>query len=100
MATSGWRAAAGGATVVLSAAIGAVTNMVTGRWSTTLFVVLVALVVLGVVLQVAVTLTDTADAPGGPVLRARASGRSRILQAGRDIDLHGDSGRSGDQPPS
>jgi hypothetical protein len=42
---------------------------------------------------------ESSGAPG-PVLRARASGRSRILQTGRDITLHSESGRSGDQPRS
>jgi hypothetical protein len=85
--------------VVLSAAIGAVTNIVTGRWSVALFVLLVVLVVVGVALQVVVTMMESSGAPG-PVLRARASGGSRILQAGRDITLHGEPGRSGDQPRS
>lgn len=100
MATSRWRAAAAGMTVVLGAAIGVVTNIVTGRWSVALVVLLVVLVVFGVVLQVAVTLMEGSGAPAGPVLRARASGRSRIVQAGRDITLHGDSGPSGDQTRS
>ena len=100
MATSRWRAAAAGTTVVLGAAVGAVTNIVTGRWSVVLFVLLMTLVVFGVVLQVFVTMLEGSDAPGGPVLRVRASGRSRVVQAGRDITLRGEPGPSGDQTRS
>jgi hypothetical protein len=99
MSASRWRVAAAAATVVISAGIGAVTNLVTGEWSVALFVLLVALVLIGAGLQVAVTRSDAGGGTGGdgtgggPVQRARASRGSTVVQAGRDVIGNDDQSR-------
>jgi hypothetical protein len=51
-----WRGVAAGFSVVVAAATGVVTNLVTDRWSLALVVSLGLLVVLGAALQVGLTL--------------------------------------------
>jgi peptidoglycan/LPS O-acetylase OafA/YrhL len=77
-----WRIAAAAASVVVSAAAGVVTNIVTDKWSVALAVLLGVLVVLGVVLQIVASAAGD-DGPGGQV--AKASRGATIIQAGRDV---------------
>jgi hypothetical protein len=88
---SAWRAAAAGATVLIAAAIGVITNLVTDQRSVTLAVALAALVAIGVLLQVVLSLDAPARWVGGTAAkvsqRARGSGQARIIQAGRDVIL-------------
>jgi hypothetical protein len=101
VARSRWRLVAVGATVVVSAATGVLTNLVTNKWSVALGVTLGALVVIGVLLQV--VLAGRGDLSGsgsgqtgrrwsGIRQRARASGRSMIIQSGRDVSLRAEGG--------
>jgi hypothetical protein len=94
MSKSRWRLVAAGATVIVSAVTGVLTNVVTSRWNVALGATLGVLVVVGVVLQV--VLTGGADnsssegcgaarSPSGIRQRARAGGRATIIQAGRDV---------------
>jgi hypothetical protein len=80
-----WRILAAAFSAFVSAAVGVVTNVVTSSWSITLLALLGALVLLNVVLQIAVTGADGTPAAGAQV--AKASGRARIVQAGRDVVL-------------
>ncbi|GIE76912.1 hypothetical protein Aph02nite_28620 [Actinoplanes philippinensis] len=94
MSTSRRRVAAAAATVVISAGIGAVTNLITGRWSITLFVLLIVLVLVGVGLQIAVTGAESGGGEGGPtVQRARATKGATVIQAGRDLTVNDDQRR-------
>ncbi|SNT63521.1 hypothetical protein SAMN05421812_115127 [Asanoa hainanensis] len=90
MSSSGWRAAAAGVSVALGAGVGVVTNVLTESWDVGLLVGLIALVVAAVVLQVLVSLLADADAGSAVSLRARATGHSTIVQAGRDIVTRSD----------
>jgi hypothetical protein len=94
MPKSRWRLPAAGATVVVGAAIGVITNLITSRWSIGLGVGLGVLLVLGVILQVALAIgNDAAEAVDGdagrvlPSVRqvARARGHATIIQAGGDV---------------
>ena len=100
MPKSRWRLLASGATVVVGAATGVVTNLITSRWGIGLAAGLGVLLVIGVILQVALASSDSpaesADRiarPSRPSVRqdGRARGRSMIIQAGGDVTL-----RSGD----
>lgn len=93
MPRSRWRLVAAGATVVVGAATGVITNLITTKWDTGLAVGLGVLLVIGVTLQVALAADDDragrADGAGQrlrPTLRqnARARGRGTTIQAGRD----------------
>jgi hypothetical protein len=104
MPKSRWRLLAAGATVVVGAAIGLITNLITSRWSIGLGVGLGVLLVIGVILQVALARGDNpAEAANGDAGRfrrsvrqdARAGGHATVIQAGRDVTL-----RSGDEPSS
>jgi hypothetical protein len=95
MSGSRWRLPAVGATVVVSAATGILTNLITSDWSISLGVGLGALLVIGVVLQVALAAgDDPAGSADGedharlvPWLRqtANARGRATIVQAGGNV---------------
>jgi hypothetical protein len=85
-----------------SAAVGAVTNIVTSRWNVALFVLLATLVLVGAALQILVTVLEGhASSLAAPVthLRARASGRSHIVQVGRDLTVSRDPSRGADVWP-
>jgi uncharacterized membrane protein HdeD (DUF308 family) len=77
-----WRVAAAALSVVVSAAAGVVTNVVTDDGAAVLWVVLGVLVILGVALQIVVSVTDGS---GGGAQVAKASGGATIVQAGRDV---------------
>jgi hypothetical protein len=101
MPKSGWRLPVAGATVIVGAATGVITNLITSRWSIGLGAGLGVLLVVGVVLQVALAAGDKpAEASGGdagrirPSVRqdARARGRATIVQAGRDVSYRAGEG--------
>lgn len=88
-----WRGGAAGFSVVVAAVTGVVTNLVTDRWSLALVVSLGLLVVLGVALQVGLTLFgDHNREDRGPdkhfvtgvQQQATARDNATIIQAGRD----------------
>ncbi|MFC7530853.1 hypothetical protein [Actinoplanes sp. GCM10030250] len=81
------RILAASVSVLVSAAVGVVTNVVTSNWNVVLLTVLGALVVLGVVLQVVVSRSEEPGRTGG--LTARASRGGQVVQAGRDVILPG-----------
>lgn len=92
MRRSRWRLPVAGATVVVGAATGIVTNLITSKWSVSLAVGLGVLLVLGVALQVALAAGDGGDGKNGDDgdgarvrLTARARGQSTVIQAGRDV---------------
>jgi hypothetical protein len=97
---SWWRASAAGATVVVGAAMGLVTNLITSKWTIALAVGLGVLLVVGVVLQVVLVAGEEPSESGGsadraspPAIRqdARGRGRSTIIQAGGDVTVrHGE----------
>lgn len=91
-----WRSVAAGFSVVVAAATGVVTNLVTDRWSLTLIVSLGLLVLLGVALQMGLTLfggrnREDRESNVSPVVRVqqRASARdnANVIQAGQDAYL-------------
>jgi len=91
-----WRLTAAGATVIVGAATGILTNLITSRWSIALAVGLGVLLVIGVVLQVALAAGhDGAVSDGGDEKRsrlfirqaARARDRATVIQAGRDVTI-------------
>ena len=105
MPRSRWRLVAAGATVVVGAATGVATNLITTKWNIALAVGLGALLVIGVVLQVALAAGDgSAEAGDGdgavkhsrPSVRqnARAHDRGTIIQAGGDVVLRPGDGAS------
>lgn len=83
------RSICAGATVVVGAAVGVITNVVTARWSVALAVGLGVLVVVGVALQVVLSVAE-GHASGGHGVRLRATARhgGRVIQAGRDIQIN------------
>ena len=94
MSGSRWRLPAAGATVIVGAATGVLTNLITSRWSIALAVGLGVLLVVGVVLQVALAAGDGRTRSDGgdgersrPSIRqaARGRGRATIIQAGGDV---------------
>src|SRR5215472_1999080 len=96
MSESRWRLLAAGATVVVGAATGVITNLITSRWSIALAVGLGVLLVIGVVLQVALAAGDDGAGSGGGdgkrsrlFIRqtARARDRATVIQAGRDVTI-------------
>lgn len=77
-----------GATIVVGAAVGLITNVITARWSVSLAVGLGVLVVVGVALQVILTVTERPDSDSrGTRLRATAWRGGQVIQAGRDIRI-------------
>jgi hypothetical protein len=103
MPKSQWRLPAAGATVVVGAATGVVTNLITSRWSIGLGVGLSVLLVIGVILQVALATGDSPpEAVEGDARRfrswvrqkARAGGHAAIIQAGGDVRLQSGGGTS------
>jgi hypothetical protein len=96
MPRSRWRLVAAGATVVVGAATGVITNLITTKWGAGLAVGLGVLLVIGVVLQVALATGDDPAEPGDgaaersrPSVRqnARTRDRGTIIQAGGDVIL-------------
>jgi len=94
MPRSRWRLVAAGATVVVGAATGVITNLITTKWSTGLAAGLGVLLVIGVALQVALVTGDDPAEPGVDASErsrpsvwqsARARGRGATIQAGRDV---------------
>lgn len=91
-----WRLPAAGATVIVGAATGVLTNLITSRWSIALAVGLGVLLVIGVALQVALTAGDDGAVPGGGVEKrsslfirqaARARNRATVIQAGGNVTM-------------
>lgn len=95
MPGSRWRFAAAGATVVVGAATGVLTNLITSRWSIALAVGMGVLLVVGVVLQVMLTADEDGTRAGGDDRRsrfstrqvARARDRATVIQAGGDVTI-------------
>ena len=94
MSKSRWRLVAAGATVIVSAVTGVLTNVVTSRWNVALGATLGVMVVVGVVLQVVLAGgddnfssggRDAARSSSGIRQRARAGGNATIIQSGRDV---------------
>jgi uncharacterized membrane protein YhiD involved in acid resistance len=75
----GW---ASGLSVVVAAAIGVVTNLVTNQWSLALAATLLLLIVSAVVIQVFPSRAPAEPAPGQ---HATASDNAVVIQAGRDV---------------
>lgn len=69
--------------VLVSAAVGVVTNVVTSDWNVVLIAVLGVLVALGIALQVVVSRSEEAGRTGSQI--ARASRGGHVVQAGRDV---------------
>lgn len=98
-----WRLPAAGATVIVGAATGVLTNLITSRWSIALAAGLGVLLVIGVVLQVALTAGDDgAVSDGGDEKRSllfirqavRARSRATVIQAGGDVTISPSRGAS------
>ncbi len=93
------RGVAAGLTVVVAAATGVVTNLVTNRWNLASVVALVLLIVLGAIVQIVLTVADrrNPESSGGPSQRATARSGATVIQAGRDVRI---AGQHADQPRS
>jgi hypothetical protein len=94
-----------GATVIVGAATGVLTNLITSRWSIAVAVGLGVLLVIGVLLQVTLATgddragsTDSGNEQSLPIIRqaGRARGRGTVIQAGGDVNLS--SGRGSSSP--
>ena len=96
MPRSRWRLVAAGASVVVGAATGVITNLITTKSNIALAVGLGALLVIGVALQVALAAGDGSGEAGDGAVKhprpsvrqnARAHGHGTIIQAGGDVVL-------------
>lgn len=109
MSKSRWRVLAAGGTVIVGAATGVLTNLITSKWSIALAVGLGVLLAIGVALQVVLSAGDDGAVSGGdekrssPFIRqaARARSRATIIQAGGNVTISPSRGSTSDrqEPP-